>query len=56
MKQLKQIAVERDLPITISEGGAHTKVRIGNRFMMVPRHREIKETTANGILKEAQKQ
>lgn len=35
----------------VTEGGNHTKVRIGKRVTMVPRHREVSEGTARGIIK-----
>lgn len=34
-------------------GAKHDKFRRGNVTVTVPRHREIKETTARGIRKEA---
>lgn len=34
----------------ITEGGSHTKVRIGNRSEMVPRHNEVNEMTARAII------
>lgn len=37
------------------EGGRHTKVRIGDRRSVVPRHREVAEGTARQILKQLEK-
>lgn len=37
------------------KGTRHEKWTNGNRIVWVPRHREIKEFTAKGILKEASK-
>jgi hypothetical protein len=53
MKQLRKIAKERNLPIDIDEGSNHTKVWIGTGWVMVPRHNEINENTARGILRDA---
>lgn len=33
------------------EGGSHTKVRVGERQTVIPRHTEINEITARAILK-----
>jgi mRNA interferase HicA len=35
-----------------TEGGNHTKVIIGNRTEMVPRHSEINEMTAKAIIRQ----
>jgi mRNA interferase HicA len=42
------------LGCTFMEGTNHTKVRLGNRTSMLPRHpsTEIKTGTLNGILKQ----
>lgn len=36
---------------TFKEGGAHTMVQIGGKATTIPRHNEINEHTARGILK-----
>jgi mRNA interferase HicA len=36
----------------LTEGGNHTKVSIGNRTEMVPRHNEINEMTAKAIIRQ----
>ena len=51
MKQLRKIAKEKNQPYMETEGGSHTKVEIGDRKATVPRHNEINELTARGILK-----
>lgn len=56
LKKLAAIAKERGETFTMIEGGNHTKVRIGQRAFIVPRHRELQEFTARGILKEARKE
>lgn len=53
MKQLHEIAKEQGVTYAVSEGGSHTKVHLGDRFVTVPRHREINELTARGILRDA---
>ncbi|WP_218000066.1 hypothetical protein [Janibacter anophelis] len=40
------------LRLEIREGGSHTKVSIGERSSVVPRHSEINEMTALAILKQ----
>lgn len=55
MKALKKIAKAKGLELEISEGGCHTKVQIGERLTTVPRHSEINELTAKGILREMEK-
>jgi mRNA interferase HicA len=51
MRTLGDIARERGVGIEITEGGSHTKVRIGNRQTVVPRHNEINEHTARSIIR-----
>ena len=38
---------------TMSEGANHTKFRKGNKTVVVPRHNEIKESTADAIRRQA---
>jgi hypothetical protein len=51
MKELRDIAKAQGLELVATEGGSHTKVAIGDRQTTVPRHNEISELTAKGILK-----
>lgn len=53
MKQLRDIANDQGVTYAVTEGGSHTKVHLGDRFVTVPRHREINELTAKGILRDA---
>jgi hypothetical protein len=53
LKQLRKIAKARGSEMTITEGGSHSKVFVGDRFVMVPRHREINERLAQAILRDA---
>lgn len=52
MKQLAAYATDNNLPYTETEGGRHTKVKIGDKQTSVPRHREINELTAQAILEQ----
>ena len=45
------MARERGLSAEFTEGGSHTKVKIGDRQTVIPRHREINEITAAKILR-----
>lgn len=50
-KRIAQIAKARGLRPEYTEGGSHTKVRVGERRSVLPRHSEINEITARAILK-----
>lgn len=52
MKQLRQIAKDAGRDLDVIEGGSHTKVTIGERQSVVPRHNEVNEITAKAILKQ----
>lgn len=54
MKRLRKMATEQGVELTEREGGLHTKVYLGERFVVVPRHSEINEYTAKGILRDAE--
>jgi mRNA interferase HicA len=51
MKRLAQIAMAQGLEMHVTEGGNHTKVVIGDRTDVVPRHSEINEMTARSIIR-----
>jgi mRNA interferase HicA len=53
LKQLRRLAKDRGVKFEVTEGGSHSKVWLGERFVIVPRHREINELTAKGILRDA---
>lgn len=55
MKQLKAFAKEQGLEMTVSEGGNHTKVRIGSVGTAIPRHREIDEALTKEIWKQVRR-
>jgi hypothetical protein len=52
MQKLREMAAAEGRDLVESEGGSHTKVTIGDRQSVVPRHREINELTARAILKQ----
>ena len=52
MKRLAQIAKAQGMEMRLTEGGNHTKVSIGTRTEMVPRHNEINEMTAKAIIRQ----
>ncbi len=51
MKKLQEIG-EVEL---VREGGQHTIYRVGGNLVSVPRHREMNELTAKGIIRDAGK-
>jgi len=51
MRKLQQIATENGERMETTEGGNHTKVRIGLRQTTIPRHNEINEHTARAIIR-----
>lgn len=51
LKKLARQARIDGLDIVITEGGSHTKVSIGDRRSVIPRHSEINEITAQAILR-----
>ena len=53
LKTLHQIAKDQGVAYDITEDGSHSKVWLGHRFVIVPRHNEINELTAKGILRDA---
>lgn len=56
IKRLRQIAKERGYLMELTEGGRHSMLRFDGRPVTpIPRHNEIEQNTANGILREAQK-
>jgi hypothetical protein len=51
LAKISQIAKAKGVKVELTEGGSHTKVTVGNRQTTIPRHSEINEMTARGILK-----
>lgn len=52
MKRLDETAKAEGLELLTREGANHTKVQIGDRRSVVPRHNEINEITASKILQQ----
>lgn len=52
MKRLAEQAKSEGLDLITKEGGSHTKVTIGTRNSVVPRHSEVNEITAKQIMKQ----
>lgn len=52
MKRLAAKAKAEGADLELTEGGSHTKVKIGNKQTVVPRRNEINELTAKAILKQ----
>ncbi|MBW3090396.1 hypothetical protein [Bifidobacterium miconisargentati] len=50
-KRIHRLAKDNGLTDIWDEGGNHSKVTVGNAQTTVPRHGEINELTAKGILK-----
>ncbi len=50
-RRIAKIAKSKGLKAVYSEGGSHSKVKLGDLETTIPRHREITEMTARGILK-----
>jgi len=51
IKRIAKIAKRKGTTAIFTEGGRHTHVQLGDRQTTIPRHNEINERTANGILK-----
>jgi mRNA interferase HicA len=50
IKTLKQIARDQGVDYREQEGARHTKVWVGSKQTVVPRHNEVNERTAQGII------
>ncbi|MFI2703455.1 type II toxin-antitoxin system HicA family toxin [Cellulosimicrobium composti] len=51
IKRIGKMAKTQGVEVVYTEGGSHTKVRLGDRQTVIPRHNEINEHTARAILK-----
>ncbi len=51
IKRINKIAKANGETAIYTEGGRHTHVQIGERRSTIPRHSEVNELTARGILK-----
>lgn len=52
LSRLRRHARRTGQPFQLVEGARHTKVTIGDRRTVVPRHTEINDITARAILKQ----
>ena len=50
-RRIHRLALDNGLEDIWAEGGNHSKVTVGNAQTTVPRHGEINELTARGILR-----
>ncbi len=50
VKRITAIAKAKGVTAVYEEGGSHTKVTVGDRQTVIPRHREINEITARKII------
>lgn len=51
VRRINKLAKAKGLTATYTEGGSHTKVQLGGLQTTIPRHSEINEMTARGILR-----
>ncbi|UOK18049.1 HicA-like toxin [Gordonia phage Santhid] len=51
IKELRKIAKAKGETLELSEGGKHSFVTIGKLTTTLPRHNEVNELTAKGIIK-----
>lgn len=49
IKDIRRFARSRGLNMHMTEGANHTKVRVGERNSVIPRHSEINELTTRSI-------
>jgi hypothetical protein len=49
-RRMRKLAKEYGVAAYSTEGGSHTKWHAGSEAMPVPRHSEVNERTARGIL------
>lgn len=53
LKTIRKHAKANGLELTITEGGNHTKIRLGTEhYSVLPRHNEIHDLTAREIYKQ----
>lgn len=50
IKRINKIAKRQRQDAIYTEGGKHTHVRVGEKRTTIPRHDEINELTARGII------
>lgn len=52
LKTIANWAKANGYAFTTKEGGRHTKITVGDKRTVIPRHSEIAENTAKNILKQ----
>jgi hypothetical protein len=53
LRRINRFATRRGVLIAVSEGGNHTKVQLGDRRAVLPRHpKDLKPGTFHAILKQ----
>jgi predicted RNA binding protein YcfA (HicA-like mRNA interferase family) len=53
IRKIAEAAADKRLGFTfLREGGSHTIFRCGSQNVVIPRHREINEMTARGIMRD----
>lgn len=53
-KKVRRIAKDHGVEVSEGEGGEHSKWTIGRNHISIPRHSEIAEFTARGIIRDAE--
>ena len=51
IRRINRIARTQGVKPIYTEGGSHTHVAVGGRRITIPRHNEVNENTARGILR-----
>jgi mRNA interferase HicA len=52
LRRIAEIAKAQDAEAIFTEGANHTKVTIGDRRTVIPRHNEVKEPLARKIIRD----
>lgn len=52
LREIDEFARSHGVVAQVTEGGSHTKVRVGENVTTVPRHNEIGENLAKAIRKQ----
>lgn len=54
-RRIHRLAADNGLADIWEEGGRHSRVTVGRARTTVPRHREVNELTARGILRDLER-
>ena len=52
LREIRSYAADIGAEVELTEGGSHTKVVVGRRRSVIPRHSEINELTVKSIRKQ----